>query len=188
MPDFRIWNGHFPVFEIGSFFIFEIATFFVFEDGTFRFLKLPISFLIIRRLRDKVIWEMSTFEIIKFEMSSSEGKDKQRKIKVKVLKFPGFKFSNLRWQSNMANINIRNASIRSTVEPLYSGHHWDLKKMSSIERCPPHRGFAQIGTFTSNTAPKCIRTAQPYSPIGLPLLKLVKSMDQRHCVITTLYI
>ena len=62
------------------------------------------------------------------------------------------------------------------------------KKMSSIERCPPHRGFAQIGTFTSNTAPKCIRTAQPYSPIGLPLLKLVKSMDQRHCVITTLYI
>ena len=35
-----------------------------------------------------------------------------------------------------------------TAEPLYSGHHRDLKKMSAIERCPLRRGFAQIGTFT----------------------------------------
>ena len=56
----------------------------------------------------------------------------------------------------MTNINMRNASIRNTVEPLYSGHHRDLKKMSATERCPLHSGFAQISTFTSNTAPKCI--------------------------------
>ena len=87
----------------------------------------------------------------------------------------------------MTNINIRNASIRNTVEPLYGRHHRDLKKMSAIERCPLHRGFAQISTFTSNTAPKCIRTAHLYNPIALPLLKFVKSMDQRECVINTPY-
>ena len=72
--------------------MFEIATFFVFEDGTCRILKLHISFLIIRRLRGKVTWEMATFEMLTFEISSSEGKDKQRKFNVKVLKFQGFKF------------------------------------------------------------------------------------------------
>ena len=61
------------------------------------------------------------------------------------------------------------------------------QKMSAIERCPLHRGFAQISTFTSNTAPKCIRTAHLYNPIALPLLKFVKSMDQRECVINTPY-
>ena len=72
---------------------FVIATgrFFVFENDTFRFLKLHISVLIIRRLRDKAIWEMSTFEMLTFEMSSSEGKYKQRKFE-EVLKFQGFKF------------------------------------------------------------------------------------------------
>ena len=75
--------GAFFVFEIGTifvfvieaFFVFEIATFFVSENHTFRFSKLHISFLIIRRLGDKVTWEMSTLEML--EMSSSEGKDKQ---------------------------------------------------------------------------------------------------------------
>ena len=67
-------------------------TFFVFENSTFCILKLYISYLIIRRLRDKIIWEMSAFEMVTFEMSSSEDKDKQRKFEVKVLKFQGFKF------------------------------------------------------------------------------------------------
>ena len=57
---------------------FEIDIFFLFENGTFRILKLHILFLIIRRLRDKVTWEMSTFEMLTFDMSRSEGKDKQR--------------------------------------------------------------------------------------------------------------
>ena len=35
-----------------------------------------------------------------------------------------------------------------TPEPLYSGHHRDLKKMSAIEWSPLHRDFAQINTFT----------------------------------------
>ena len=77
--------GAFSVFEIGTifvfvieaFFVFEIATFFVSENGTFRVSKLHISFLIIRRLGDKVTWEMSTFKMLTLEMSSSEGKDKQ---------------------------------------------------------------------------------------------------------------
>ena len=38
------------------------------------------------------------------------------------------------------------------------------------------------------SAPKCIETAHPYSPVSLPLLKLVKSMNQRQCVITFPYI
>ena len=69
IPDFRIWNG----------------LFFLLKNGTFRILKLHISFLIIRRLRDKVTWNMSTFEMLAFEMSSSEGKNKQQKFEVKVL-------------------------------------------------------------------------------------------------------
>ena len=36
--------------------------------------------------------------------------------------------------------------------------------------------------------PKCIGTPHPYRPIGLPLLKLVKLLDQRQCVIATPYI
>ena len=28
----------------------------------------------------------------------------------------------------------------TTVKPLYSGHHWDLKIVSVIERCSLHRG------------------------------------------------
>ena len=81
------WNGHLSVFEI--------ATFFIYENGTFRILKLHISFLIIRRLLDKVTWKMSTCEMLTFEMSSSENKDKQQKFEVKVFKvwrFQGFKF------------------------------------------------------------------------------------------------
>ena len=62
------------------------------------------------------------------------------------------------------------------------------RKMSAIERCSLHRGLDQIGTFTSVPAPKCIGTSHPYSPIGLPFFKLVKSKDQRQCVITTPYI
>ena len=75
MPDSLIWNGHFFIFAVGTVFLFAIGTFFVFENGTFRIPKLYISFLIIRRLRDKVTWEMSTFE-----MSGWEGKNKQRKL------------------------------------------------------------------------------------------------------------
>lgn len=37
-------------------------------------------------------------------------------------------------------------------------------------------------------APKCIGTAPPYSPTGVPLLKLIKLMGQRQWVITTPYI
>ena len=77
MPDFRIWNGHFFVFAIGTIFVFAIDTFFVFEIATFRISKLHISFFIIKRLCDKVTWEMPSFEMLTFEMSSSEGKDKQ---------------------------------------------------------------------------------------------------------------
>ena len=54
-------------------FVYEIVTFFVLENGTFSILKLNISYLIIRRLRDKVTWEISTFEMLTFEMSSSDG-------------------------------------------------------------------------------------------------------------------
>ena len=45
-------------------FVFAIDTFFVFESSTFRISKLHISFLIIRRLLDKVTWEMTTFEML----------------------------------------------------------------------------------------------------------------------------
>ena len=108
MSDFRIWNGHFFVFAIGTFFVFEIgtifvlvidtffvleiATFFVFENGTFRISKLHISFLMIRTLGKRVTWEISTFKMLTFEMSSPEDKDKQRNLEVKVLQFQGFKF------------------------------------------------------------------------------------------------
>ena len=61
--------------------------------------------------------------------------------------------------------------LSNRVEPLYSWHHWDpsKKKMPTVERCPQHRGFAQIGTFTSNTC--CVlelptltaQSACPYS-------------------------
>ena len=29
----------------------------------------------------------------------------------------------------------------TTVEPLYSGHHRDLEKVSAVKRCPLSRGF-----------------------------------------------
>ena len=45
-------------------FVFAIDTFFIFESSTFRISKLHISFLIIRRLLDKVTWEMTTFEML----------------------------------------------------------------------------------------------------------------------------
>ena len=97
ISNFRIRNGHFLVFasysffvfEIGTFSIFEIATFFVFDDGTFRISKLHISFLIIRMLRDKVTWEMSTFGMLTFEISSSKGKANLENLK---RKSQGFKF------------------------------------------------------------------------------------------------
>ena len=85
---FCIWNWHI----------------FVFENGRFRILKLHISFLIIRRLRDKVTWNMSIFE-----MSISEGKEKLRKFEVKVLKLQGFKFE---VTNIMGNVNIRNVKFR----------------------------------------------------------------------------
>ena len=85
MPAFRIWNGHLFIFTSGTLFVFEIGIFFLFENVTFRTLKLHILFFIIRRLRDKVTWEMSTFEMLTFDMSSLEGKAKQRKSEVKVL-------------------------------------------------------------------------------------------------------
>ena len=50
------------------------------------------------------------------------------------------------------------------------------QKMFAIERCPVQRSFSQIGT------------CHPYSPIGLSLLKMVKSLDQRRYVMTTPYI
>ena len=44
----------------------------------------------------------------------------------------------------MNTINIADIlpCIIKNVELLYSGHHRDLKKISSIERCPLHRVFA----------------------------------------------
>ena len=33
------------------------------------------------------------------------------------------------------------------VKPLYNGHHWDLKIVSVIERCPLRRGSSQAGLF-----------------------------------------
>ena len=87
-------------------------------------------------LRDKVTWEMSTFEMsspeskdkqqkleVKWQsnmgnnniqnVKSRGGKDKQRKFQVQLSKSQGFKVSNLRWQSNMGNINIQNVSIQN---------------------------------------------------------------------------
>ena len=58
--------------------------------------------------------------------------------------------------------------------------------MSAIWRCPLHRGFTQIDILLQIPAPKYIGTAYSYSPVGLLLLKLVKSMEQRQCVITIL--
>ena len=60
---------------------------------------------------------------------------------------------------------------------LSSGQHRDLKKMSTIERCPLHRDFTQITLLLEIPAPKCIGAVYPYSPVGLLLLKLVKSAD-----------
>ena len=96
-PDFRICSGYFFVFAIGTsfifeigtffvfvidtFFVFEIATFFVFENDTFPISKLHISFLIIRTLRDKVTWEMSTFEMLTLAMSSSDAKTNSENLK-----------------------------------------------------------------------------------------------------------
>ena len=71
----------------------------------------------------------------------------------------------------------------SITIPANSGHHCDLKKMSTIECCPLHRGFPQIYfkcLLLQMPAPKCIGTAPPYSPTGVPLLKLIKLMGQRH--------
>ena len=36
---------------------------------------------------------------------------------------------------------------KTTVKPLYSGHHLDLEKVSTKERCPLHRCLSQIGLF-----------------------------------------
>ena len=36
--------------------------------------------------------------------------------------------------------------MKYTVKPLYSGHHWDLEKVSAMRRCPLYRGL----TFFSN--------------------------------------
>ena len=33
-----------------------------------------------------------------------------------------------------------------TVEPLYSGHHWDQVKLSVLSRCPVFRGYSSIAT------------------------------------------
>ena len=38
----------------------------------------------------------------------------------------------------------------STVEPLYSGHHWDQVKLSALSRCPVFRGYASTGGVAQN--------------------------------------
>ena len=60
--------------------------------------------------------------------------------------------------------------------------------MSAIESCTLHKDFAQIGILLQIPAPTCIETTQPYRSIGLPLLELVKSMNQRQSVVATPYI
>ena len=136
-------SGTFFVFQIGSFFIFEIATYFIFEDGTFRFLKLPISFLIIRRLRDKVTWQILTFEMLAFE---------------------------IQWNLSAADTT------------------------GTSRKCPLQRGvryievLLKLALLLQILLLSVLELPNPYSPISLPLLKLIKLMGQRNCVITTSYI
>ena len=37
-----------------------------------------------------------------------------------------------------------------TVEPLYSGHHWDQVKLSALSRCPVFRGYSSTGGVAQN--------------------------------------
>ena len=60
--------------------------------------------------------------------------------------FPYRCFDNER--SKYAKIYICN-----TVEPLYSGHHLELEKVSAIERCPLHRGLSKIDLFCLENSP-----------------------------------
>ena len=46
------------------------------------------------------------------------------------------------------------------LSTLYSGHHWDLKIVSVIERCQLHRGSSQISLFCFRnllSTPKCVK-------------------------------
>ena len=73
----------------------------------------------------------------------------------------------------------------NAVEPLYNRHHRDLEKMSIIETCLLHRVLLKLTLLLQIPALRCIGTAHPSNPICLPLLKLVKSIGQRQCVIAT---
>ena len=61
---FRIWNCHIFCILKTPHFVFAIDIFFVFESSTFCISKLHISFLIITRLLDKVVWEMPTLQML----------------------------------------------------------------------------------------------------------------------------
>ena len=41
-------------------------------------------------------------------------------------------------------------NILYTVEPLYSGHHWDQVKLSALSRCPVFRGYSSTGGVAQN--------------------------------------
>ena len=74
---------------------------------------------------------------------------------------------------------------------------WNLSIVDTIgisKKCPLQRGvryievLLKVALLLQIPAPTCIRTSHPYIPIGLRLLKLVKSMDQRQIVIVAPYI
>ena len=71
---------------------------------------------------------------------------------------------------------------------------WNLSTVDTIgtsKKCLLQRGVHFLEVLLKSAlllqipALKCIGTAHPYGPIEMPLLKLVKSMDQKQCVIAT---
>ena len=71
---------------------------------------------------------------------------------------------------------------------------WNLSTADTIgtsKKCLLQRGVHFLEVLLKSAlllqipALKCIGTAHPYGPIEMPLLKLVKSMNQKQCVIAT---
>ena len=60
------------------------------------------------------------------------------------------------------------------MEPFYNGYHRDLKKCLLKGGVRYIEVLFKLALLLQIPVPKCIRTAQPYSPIDLPLFKLGK--------------
>ena len=97
----------FPFFENIGFSFLKWTLFCTWNYHIFCILKVHISYVIIRKLHEKVTWKMATLEMVTFERSSSQ--DKGQTVKIWSEGFIlSFKVSNLSWKSNIENLNIQN--------------------------------------------------------------------------------